>query len=688
VRIDAWLPAARDLERAVLMDARTPPRGAGGRYGLTLAIALAGAVAAMQHACASGSTSGGGGVGGFSGAGTGGRGVFVDGGSDAASGTGGSFGTGGAATGTGGRGTGGSGAGCRARIVPVSTPSLTGIEAGPGARLRVQGVAQGAMTSPVVWQWTVTFDAGVTVVTTSIDAAGSTIEFPIEKTGTYQIVASLAAEPSCVATELVRTVEAQPTSFVLRATVDGYPVQDTRIALASDPQPTVAIRLDRGVSSSLFPTRVGDGQALPSYLRVSLPAANFSLEGDTLHGPFSAQLLSDVSYDLLIVPNDLIAPDLITGTPGSWNQRLPLNPGVTVTGSLRDGSGHAVEGARMVLRRGALPSTVGVSDQTGALALLARAGTLAAFVVPPTGAGLPRLSVGAAGDAGIVLDAAAAALDLTVSWSTVVSAPLTVEVRAPGGSPALEGARVRAVSQGGGLPAGSLVARPGAGTSVNLTALGTIDVEVATNAAGRAIFAAVPVGTYDVTIVPPPTLTPAGGAAPAITEVALTVPAGGLVRMVTLAQKGLLVGTLLPLPDSVGARVTAIDRSIAAAGTLVSTTVAADGSYSLPLDPGRGYQLLAEPAPGTMRGRAVLGTILSVTGTTQVSPRTLPVVHLVPGVVTSGVAVTGAGVGGVLLQAFCVAASTRCLDPTLPLADAISAGNGSFTLLLPEPAPN
>ncbi|HET6149281.1 MAG TPA: hypothetical protein VFH68_17215 [Polyangia bacterium] len=672
------------------MDARSLSRASRRRSGVALVITLAFAGAAALQACGSASTANnGGGFGGSSVAGTGGKSMGVDGGSDAASGAGGSLGAGGASSGAGGAtgtGTGGTGVPvCRVRIVPLSAPSFTGIESGPMARLRVQGIVQGAVLSPVVWQWTVTFDGVTTVMPTTIDGAGSIIDFPIDKPGAYDITASLARESNCYRSEPVRTVEAQPTAFVLRATADGYPVKETRFVLGSDPQQAVPIQLDRGEPASLFPTRLSTGQALPSYLRVSRPASNFSLEGDTLHGPFSVQLLAEVSYDLLIVPNDAVAPDLLTGVPSSFAARTSLDPGVPVTATLHDVGSRPVAGARMVLRRGALPSTVGISDQSGALSLLARAGTLAAFIVPPVGAGLPRMSVGAASDPGIVLDAAAASLELIVSWDSVMSAPLPVEVHAPGGSAPVEGARVRAVSHEPGLRAGSLVARTAAG-DVSLPALGSTDVELTTNASGRVVFAALPVGAYDVTIVPPATPAPTGGAAPAITEVALTVAVGGPVQMVTLARKGLLAGTLLPLSDSVGARVTAIDKSIAAPGTVVSATVAADGSYTISVDPGRAYQLLAEPASGTTRGRAVLETVRSAAGTTPVSPHTLPLVHVVPGVVTSGPA--GPGVGGVLLQAFCVAASTRCLDPTLPLADAISAGNGSFELRLPEPAQN
>ena len=129
-----------------------------------------------------------------------------------------------------------------------------------------------------------------------------------------------------------------------------------------------------------------------------------------------------MQYDVLIVPIDSYAPMyLLNGTPGSWPQPLQLDRGIPVTATMRDSNGNAVVGARLVLRRGSLPSTVGVSDANGAASLWARAGTLAAYIEPPIGSGLPSAAVGAGSDPstdpGIVLDPGVTSLDLSMTWA-------------------------------------------------------------------------------------------------------------------------------------------------------------------------------------------------------------------------------------------------------------------------------
>lgn len=648
-----------------------------------LALAVAGALGVQVGCLASGGA--GAGLGGTTGGGAGG----ATGTAGFSGGGGTTGGAGGAATGTGGRSglggsTGAGGSGCLVTIDPVSPPTFAEIEAGPGALMRVRGTVGGARTSPVVWQWAVSFEDRSVIPTMAIDGAGSVVAFPVEKTGRYEILATIAGDALCRGSQIVTSVPPRPAAFVLRTSIVGYPVQNTRIELAAtDPQPMVGIRLDPGVQTMLSPTQAGSGAALPSYLRVSLPSSGFSIEGDSLRQPFAAHLLSEVTYDLLIVPsdNDAIAPDLISGTPRNWGA-LALDPGIPVSATLRDAAGP-VTGARLVLRRGELPSTIGVSDQSGALALRARAGTLAAYIVPPVSSGLPRISVGANGDAGIAVDGAASSLTLGLAWSPVVTAALSVEVRAPDGITLMAGATAHLTTHGAALPAGTLTVSAGNGTPRALPALGTIDVAVTTSAAGLAALPPVPIGAYDLTVVPPAAASTAGTPA-AITTMALTLAAGASRRTVTLAAKAQLAGTLMPLTYSAGARVTAIDKSSPDGGTVVTAIVAADGRYTLAVDPGRSYELLAEPVPGAAHGRAVLGPVMSAPGTTQVGERVLPLGHLVKGVVMSGQGLSAPVLGNVLIQAFCPV-SAKCPDPTFPLADAISRADGTFQLLLPEP---
>jgi len=630
---------------------------------------------------------------------------------DAGVSTGGSNGTAGSSGGLGGTGVTGSGGrssgsggfsqmdggadapgdgsvGCRLSIAPIAPPSYTGIEAGPGAHMRVQGAVSGAFTSPITWQWTVNSESSsAPIVTTPIDTTGALVEFPIEVVGRYQIVAQLAGQPACHASQVIDTVAPGPMTYVLRATATGFPIQDQRITLSpTDPQQVSSWQLQAGVAANLSPQRADlSGGSLASYIRISDPVSTLSIDGDSTKGPVMAPLLPSLSYDVLIVPSEPYAPDLIHGTPGQWPQPLQLDQGVMVTATTRDGGGKAVVGAHLVLRRQSLPmslpSTVGVSDANGAATLWARAGTLTAFIEPPAGSGLPSAAVGAGSNPGIVLNPGVGSLDLAMTWDPVTSTDLSIHVLAPGGAPVGAGARVRATSQAQPARVGQLLVHPAGGSPVTLPAIGNTDVEVLTDANSTAAFAALPLGAYVVTVVPAATSAAPTARTPAITTTTLTLTSAVRSSDVMLSGKSTLNGTLLPISDSPGTQVTAIDRSATAPGTAVSATVGTDGKYQLFIDPGRNYELLAQPPAGVLRGRVILAS--SVSEVTPTLPTvTLPIVHPASGTILGA---NGAGAGGVLMQVFCPSTSTKCLDATFPLAETLTRADGSFLLLLPDP---
>ena len=580
-------------------------------------------------------------------------------------------------------GVGGSSGGCSISVTPESAPTLDTLEAYPGAHARFSASVLGARNPPVTLGWTVklTGQPG-TIPTAAQDARAARVEFPVESEGHYQIAVQALGEPTCPTPTIFAI--AQRAVFVLRTSTDSSPVQDKSIALAGiETVTTTGIQLDPGMDQNIAPTRAADGTALASYVRVTQPASNLRIEGDTTRSALLARVLPLSSYDLLIVPNEAYAPALFTGLPRSWPPGLPVDQGTPVTAVLHDGAGNLLVGARMILRSGLLPSTVGTSDAHGAMTLRARAGTWAAFIVPPDASGLPQVSLGTGGDPGIVLPESAESLDLQVSWDAVDAAPLSVEVRDIDGIALVAGARVRVTSLAAAAPVATVVARPALGATVTLRASGSVDVEAVTDASGVAAFGSLPVGGLQLTVIPAAV---AGGGAPtaAITSATVTLPPGGLVQTVALTQKVIMTGLLLPVPDSVGARVTAVDRSLTAAGTVATATVDAFGSYSLLVDPGRGYQLFVDPAPGVPRARSVLGVFISGSGTTTLRTQILPVGHLVQGTVMAN----GAAVPAARVQAFCPVWSQRCSDPTFSLADAVTDRDGRFELRVPDPGAN
>jgi len=104
--------------------------------------------------------------------------------------------------------------------------------------------------------------------------------------------------------------------------------------------------------------------------------------------------------------------------------------------------------------------------------------------------------------------------------------------------------------------------------------------------------------------------------------------------------------------------------------------------FSLMVDPGRTYQLIADPLAGATVARAMLGKVTSGTGDTTMPARTLPTGHLVSGTVTA--AAVGP-IAGARLQVFCPAWSSQCPNPDFALDTVVTDTAGRFQLRLPEP---
>src|SRR5581483_10492458 len=110
-------------------------------------------------------------------------------------------------------------------------------------------------------------------------------------------------------------------------------------------------------------------------------------------------------------------------------------PGTALGGKLVDGAGAAVRDARVILRAGALTSTVGASDATGAWTVHARAGTFALSVSPPAASGLPDLVLGAS-PAGLAIPDAASAGSADIAWAALTAAPVALTITGADGRPA------------------------------------------------------------------------------------------------------------------------------------------------------------------------------------------------------------------------------------------------------------
>jgi hypothetical protein len=672
---------------------------------VTTTVLLAAGAATLVD-CSSASSVGGTGGGGSNG--TGGSGVTGRGGSQGASGgtvgtqqdagaDSGALGGGGGATSTGQggssggsgglSGTGGASGGCVVTVAMVSPPDPTQLEAYRGAVARVSASARGVAQPPATFVWTVS-TVGQTidpVATVAKDSAQSVIEFPVEKEGAYKINVRVANEPACG--QAILDPVAQRAVFVVRATGAGFPPQEKAIALhGTGDQPLAMLIVEPGTPFNVAP-QDADGNLLATYVRVSPPSSDLKVEGDTVHGPLSTSLISSTVYDVLIIPSKALAPVLFTGTPdGLRAQSQRIDAGIPIHFMVRDAASRPLAGVNAILRRGTLPSTVAASDASGAMTVLARPGVLAASFVPPAASGLPLASVGVNGAAGIALDQVAA-LDVQMTWDAVTAAPLTLTVNAPDGTTRVAGAQVRVTSLAAAAPVGTLVARVGTGPAVTLRAVGATDVDATTDANGVATFPALAPGMLSATVVPP-AATSANAAAVgivAVTSFPVTLTGSGLMRTLTLARKVSLSGLVLPVADSAGATVTAVDGSINAPGRVVTATVGIDGQYTLLLDPARTYRLSIDTVSGTAVARADLGTVTAGTADGSVADKILPAAHPVTGI--ANLALVGQPLANAHLQLFCPAWSAQCANPTFVLADVVTDAQGGFRLRLPEPPP-
>jgi hypothetical protein len=78
----------------------------------------------------------------------------------------------------------------------------------------------------------------------------------------------------------------------------------------------------------------------------------------------------------------------------------------------------------------------------------------------------------------------------------------------------------------------------------------------------------------------------------------------------------------------------------------------------------------------------VLGSVIAGSADGSIPDRTVPRGLAFEGRVVGPV---GRPVGGALVQLFCAGSTTHCVDPNLPLAETISAANGAFEVVLPDP---
>ena len=396
-------------------------------------------------------------------------------------------------------------------------------------------------------------------------------------------------------------------------------------------------------------------------------------------------------YDVLVVPIDsssgemvaTVAPQLFQSlTPDAINTTpFSLSGGVTVTGATLTSTGQPVADVRVMLTNQdpsaaqsskLIFSSVGRSDAQGNYSLHAQPGNYWVSISPPPASGLPEALtptfVTLTGDTIIGF-----------TWDNVGTSSLVLNVVDASGIPSAA-TRVRLASAEA-QPVGTLTM---GSTGSAQTAIGNIQVEGTTASSGSVTFASLPDGVaYDALLVPAVL-----GLASATTAISVMHLRGGTAVPVSLWPQGRINGQLAagaagsPAADWSRVAVVAYDRSADRPEAPLAVAVNADGSFSLPVSPGRPYVVLVAPDASSPLARTFVGP-----GPLQATEFVLTqrVQSTKPWVAT---VMDGAQVGvpGTALQVFCGADWPGCVDATIPLAETTSGDFGAFQLALPDPA--
>jgi hypothetical protein len=524
--------------------------------------------------------------------------------------------------------------------------------------------------------WSVWRDDGQIEIT-QLDASGARIWFLADSPGVYRVsLDGMIGAVECageVTSINVSAAGADQQAYRLRVIPRGgqaLPVQEIPQLIAVAEEVSLGtLPLAAGVAMT-GTVRDGSGAPLAAYVRVmprgaAVPWFVESFAG--ADGGFSLQL-QNARYDVLVVPlatelAPLVIADQVATPP--WQLVIPAAP--ALAGTIVDGRGEPLAGARISMRTGDAPGALATSDASGAFSVPVRAGSPKTLTVLPAGTGLPWLELSASdalyGNRGPLAIAYAPDLD------SVVVAPVA---RDAGGAP-LGGARA------------TWIARPlegagqlSAGGEAPIALRGTTRVTATASAGGAFPALELPVAVYDVILEP----AQASASAPVTL---LSVDLGdGAPASLSSAAPATLTGTVT---DAGGAPVAGAEVTASPLGLLagspdagVSAITAADGSFALAVTGGGSYELVLEG-----RGHGSVRTQREAPASDQVldlGAIALPAAFLATGrlVLPS----TGAGAAGVTVQLLCATCSAPAGE--VPVAEAVSDASGDFTLRIPVPA--
>lgn len=590
---------------------------------------------------------------------------------------------------------------CPLDIGSLTTSELTRVVAGPNAEVVLQArVRPGEMRAGSTFAWSVQLQNSLTSVA-SEDQGTSEFRFPVQQPGTYLVsLTGTVDDKTCTVTRVLLAVNAneRTTDLCLRVLPPpnlGLLPREEPLTLTSGAETQQNLELRPAVDVTIAPQRDSPAGSVvvPAFVSISSTTSSFRWESHTQNAQgtvaaFKAQLDGWLGYNVLIVPDgDTLAPLLLANKNLVELKTMPplkLPEGTAIRGHVKR-AGVAVAKARLLMRNGGVPSTLGISDATGAFVLRSTKGMFSAIIRGDEGSSLPDLILDES--QGLAVPEFGSLEDVNISWASLQASNLALQIHDPVGTTPVAGVEVQMersapIENAGTLQVGTTTARPLRGTVLR---------RAITDGNGAITFEGLPVGQYNLLLTPP--------RAPGLARTAMTIDVGvqNASVMRGLAAPVKVRGALLPLAAAAGATMQAFDTG-ASADPPFTAKVGPDGGYMLALPPYRTYRLRVLPLPATGYPNASLGEV-GVQGAdmTIAVARTLEAATRITGTIRSA---TGA-LGGSITQLFCVgksfdcvascgwqasaASSTGASDAAIPLSEVRTDNAGRFVLLGADP---
>jgi hypothetical protein len=593
------------------------------------------------------------------------------------------------------------GAGCGVGMESPANNHDSGVSCGVQITLSTSNPAPGdtiaaaaeptAGGGPYAYAWSVTNAAGAGVPATARTADGAQVDIPIATAGSYHIAVTLTtgAAVTCSASEsvLARNPAGKLDQVLLRfvpPAQSGLQIQQKVIPITGGtPQSDLNLTLDEGVPIGFDVTDATGTATADAFVRLIANDRGFEAQAFVRAGDPLTFVLLDDAYDVLVIPDEPAAPRFAPTLAQNQSLallaatgRLLLDPGVEVRGEVTGADGAPLEGARIALQRGRLPSTLGEAAADGSFVVRVQPGDFGLSVAAPAASGMPDLEL----DGGITVGAVGSDLAVAYDPGLAPGGDLDLTVRANDDSVAVAGARVtlRAL-----LPEAGTVTVGGLTQPVP----GVVRRTATTDAAGRVVVPALPAGAYEVTVEP----LGHGLVDDAATRVAVALPDAP--RVMQLFRKVHLTGTLarpadLAQRDITNTRVTAIlsaGAGAAALGAAPQAAARADGSFQVTIDPADpasplDYLLVADPPAASGLARALQLVRIDRLTDVDVSALRLPRGLLLAGTVLPA---HGTPLAGVYVEATRLRVPSEA-DPA-PRAEAVTGADGRFAIVFCDP---